>query len=252
MNENYILRENRAFVFSDNYLDNRDLRIEKYTTNLDEKLIQENKIELMEKEVEKCQKIIDVFPRKKTAIDREFINELVFWPMFGISCYYLGLCIDDRVVKILDVNVPLSFIAASITTLVMDIEAFFKRYEKHKSLRKKLIASKFILRCLKNNILLEQEKLLSLNSGEKMMSYHGNFEIKLVKDGDMRKKFKLYLNMLKYYGESYRKYLRKLIKGKGEFPEKIKKEMLDDGLDIALYQSFLEEELYEDVRKHCL
>ena len=134
----------------------------------------------------------------------------------------------------------------------MDTTAFFKRYENHKNLRRKLLASKFILRCLKNNILLEQEKLLSLNSVEKMMLYYGNCERKLVKDGDMRKKFKHYLNMLNYYGESYRKYLRKLIKGKREFPEKIKKEMLNDGLDISLYQSFLEEELYEEVRKHCI
>ena len=69
MNAKYLLEGNKAFVFSDN----SDLKVEKienYTTNLDEKLIQENKIELMEKEVEKCQKIIDVFPRKETDLLR--------------------------------------------------------------------------------------------------------------------------------------------------------------------------------------
>ncbi len=235
MNKEYTYIDGKVIVSDEN---GKQTLID-YYDNLDEILIQENLIETMEDKISILEKESKEYKKHNTKHYIPFFLLMAlmiivaFSVLFihGLENLYISTSIGEMNLKLF------MFIAISAITLPAAGFMELDRYIKYKNWLKREKGINSELEVLKQQIMVEKEKLVELKSKKTRTNENQEFRVVEVNDLERLKTLKGWLNLyydLGYNGEKYYKYYQQ-----GKLDAKLGKHYNDLGIEIA--KEYLEE-----------
>ena len=212
-----------------------------YYDNLDEILIQENLIETIENKISLLEKESNAYKKYNAKHYIPFFLLMGLMTIVGVPVLF-SHCVENPTgyisTSIGEVNQNL-FIFTAFSAITLPFTGFMEldRYTKYKDCLKREKGINSELEFLKQQIIVEKERLVELKSKKTRTNENQDFRVVKVNDLEILKIFKSWLNLyydLGYNGEKYYKYYQQ-----GKLDAKLGKHYTDFGIEIA--KEYLEE-----------
>lgn len=232
-NKKYEIKNNVVTVY-----DKKNQKTERaITSNVEEILIQENKIEEMEKKIKKYTKFLDEQPDDKEAF-KKMIKEMLL-SIFGVILGNLSFCIFLNYFQLeVSLNVLLLVIVGISLTITQNVNKEYKKYVHFIEEKEETKAALFYLR----ETLSKEERILYELKGNTQMTsiLNASTEKRKVHDKKALKQLKYQLKIWKNLGSEYREYLKN--SQNGYLTENQKLDLRIQGIDEELYENYLREQ----------
>ena len=219
MNIKYVVVNNCARVFSNKGLTTRPL-----TDNLEEVLKQENKIELIEEEIEKNKVQIDK-ETENLEVDKKWIFSSL--PFFLVVCFLL---LNGSITK--DFVMAFSLFSSSIIGFSLFLGGTLNYLNEKKQIKNMKMQNFFFEQNLEN----EKNYLQELKDLEVLVNQKDSPNLIDIDTISMRRKLAECKEKLNYYQKRMKKFYHMPL------TEEFKKELYQNGIDAEIYEDYVEEQ----------
>lgn len=236
MNIKYLPMQNQACVM-DEFEKIRKIPL---TTNLDEKLETENKIEILEQKISENQKTKEEADRKKFKWKSLWRGPacILTFIILGQLCYLLLISKGNVNISDLLEDIILVMKAMSIIGTYFGVALLTSYLVKAKSAKKKVENAEFTSYFLENELKKEKEHLETIKQTQQLIETESKEEaLTYIDNKKIKEHYREYLNKLASYGYRMKKVRKMYTKNSSQ----LEQDLMTDGINIELFESFLEE-----------